>query len=148
MRALMAAPEGAWPDDGPLTARCRQRNKDGDGHLAPDVNCTCGIYATFSLDVIAGYVRQAPILGLVQGFGHTVPHDDGFRAQSVQIACLFAIAEEFTVSPRELDRLAARYNVPVITPHSDHVEDYRHGVRSGFAPGWELDFEAEGPDAA
>jgi hypothetical protein len=135
MRALLAAPEGAWPHDKPLVAEC---TKD---HPAPDPDCTCGIYATYDIDVITGYIREAPILGLVAAGGTTVPGDNGFRAQEVRVACLFAIAEEFTTARRQLARLADHYRVPVVVPHSASCDDYRHGVRSGFAEGWQLDFE-------
>jgi hypothetical protein len=74
--------------------------------------------------------------------GTTVPGDDGFRAEQMKIACLFAIAPEFTIQRRDLDLLADRYGIPVITPHSAVPEEYRMGVRSGFADGWQLDFEA------
>ena len=124
MRALLATPEGAWPHEGPLDAEC-----DGDHDATPDADCSCGIYAAYDVDVIAGYIRQAPILGLVQGFGTTVPGDDGFRAEHAKIACLFAVEPEFTIPRRQLDRLAERYGVPVVVPHSDRCEDYRHGVR-------------------
>jgi hypothetical protein len=152
MRHYLAAPEGAWPpkneENGsprPLVAKCLSKD-----HPAPDKGCSCGIYAATNLDVIAGYLSsEAPILGLVQGFGNTViPAEWGWRAERVQVAALLEVAPEFTVSRRQLEKIGDRYGVPVVVPHSVDVEDYRHGVRSGFAPGWELDFEAEGPDAA
>jgi hypothetical protein len=143
-RALLATPEGAWPNDKPLGAVCSKRDKDGKGHRAPDPDCACGIYATYKIDVIARYVRDAPILGLVQGYGTTVPGDDGFRAEHMKIACLFAVADEFTIQRRDLDWLADHYGVPVVVPHSAAPEDYRMGVRSGFGDGWQLDFEAGG----
>jgi hypothetical protein len=147
VRLMLAAPEGAWPHDGPLVAKC-EAGKKGETHPAPDPDCTCGVYATTSLQVIARYLKEAPILGLVEGFGTLIPAENGFRAEKVTIACLFAIAPELTVPARKLDQLADRYSVPMVVPHSERVEDYRHGVRSGFAPGWELDFEAGSPDAA
>jgi hypothetical protein len=145
VRQMLAAPEGAWPHDEPLVATCKAGGKD---HPAPDPDCHCGIYATTSLQVIARYIKEAPVLGLVEGFGTTIPAENGFRAEKMTIACLLAIAPELTVPHRKLDQLADRYGVPVVVPHSDHVDDYRHGVRSGFAPGWQLDFEAGSPDAA
>jgi hypothetical protein len=92
-------PDDAGPKpDNPygLAAEC---TKD---HPAPDPDCACGIYATYDIDVIARYVREAPILGLIQGSGTTVPGDDGYRAQRATIACLFAIADEFTIARRDL----------------------------------------------
>jgi hypothetical protein len=137
-RALLATPDGAWPNDGPLDAVC------GKGHPAPDADCACGLYAAYKIDVIAEYVRDAPILGLVQGFGTTVPGDDGFRAEHMTIAALFAVAPEFGIPRQDLDQLADHYHVRVVVPHSATPEDYRMGVRSGFADGWQLDFEGGG----
>jgi hypothetical protein len=142
LRRLLTTPDGAWPTDAPLPASCSAQTKDGDSHEPPSEKCSCGIYAATAVDIVAQYIREAPVLGLVQGSGTVIPADFGFRAERVHIACLFDIAAEFTIPRRDLQRLADAYNVPLIRPHSAKPDDYRHGVRSRFAAGWHLDFGA------
>jgi hypothetical protein len=90
------------------------------------------------LDIIAGYLRAAPVLGLVMASGSVIVGEadsstiGGWRAQRVRIACLFEIAEDFTLPRRQLRKLAERYQVRLLRPHSDVAEDYRELVRSGW----------------
>jgi hypothetical protein len=102
----------------------------------PDPDCTCGIYATYDLEVVAGYVREAQVLGLVQGWGRAVPGESGFRVRHARITCLFALSEDFTIGHRKLHALADRYGVPLVRPWSELAEDYRQAVRTGR---WEGD---------
>jgi hypothetical protein len=133
LRRLLATPEGAWPTDGPLVAKCDQQNKDDEPHQPPDPKCTCGIYAASSIEVVADYIREAPVLGLVQGGGTTVPGDFGFRAKEVRIVALFDIEPEFTIPRRDLKRLADSYGVPLVRPYSAQPDEYRKDVRDGFS---------------
>jgi hypothetical protein len=138
---LLSNPDGAWPAGEPIHAVCDQLGKKvgKKAHEVPADNkgCGCGVYASYDVDVVGGYLRGAPILGLIQGWGKVVPGlpdpttIGGFRAQHAQIVCLFEIAEDFTVSRRQLRKLAERYQVPLLRPHSDVAEDYREVVRSG-----------------
>jgi hypothetical protein len=126
-------PDGFWPKSGTLDATCINKRD----HPVPDPNCSCGIYSTYDINVIAQYIRQGPVLGLVQGYGQVInglPDDDsigGFRAEHAKIVCLFSIKEEFTISHRQLRKLGREYNVPVITPWSDLALDYAAAVRNG-----------------
>jgi hypothetical protein len=136
-QVLLSNPDGAWPAGEPIHAACDQLGKKGHQVPADKKGCGCGVYASYDVDVVGGYLRGAPILGLIQGWGKVVPGlpdpttIGGFRAQHAQIVCLFEIAEDFTVSRRQLRKLAERYQVPLLRPHSDVAEDYREVVRSG-----------------
>jgi len=146
MRRLLADPDDAWPPDETLVARCDLGK--GHKHGVPDKDCTCGVYAATDVDIIAPYLREAPLMGLIQGSGRTIPGEDGWRAARCTVTALFDLPYDHfsSVTPRSLvARLADRYRVPVIVPHSDRPDDYRQGVRTGFADGWQLDFHASGP---
>jgi hypothetical protein len=71
-----------------------------------------------SIEVVAGYLQGAPVLGLVRGFGTVVPAEFGFRAEGVRIAALFDIDCSFTIPRRDLERLAHAYSVPLLRPIS------------------------------
>ncbi len=43
----------------------------------------------------------------------------------------------FTIPRRDLERLAHAYSVPLLRPISAVPDDYRFGVRSNFAEGWQ-----------
>jgi hypothetical protein len=80
-----------WHPAKSLAARCRasavvgtiaSRVEGHDSHDAPQVNCTCGIYAVKTLDHFrsAGYERFG-IYGEVYLWGTVVEHELGYRAQ-------------------------------------------------------------------
>lgn len=136
-----STPDGYWPKmnsdlGSTLEAKCRTHRDEKD-HFSPDPDCTCGIYATYDLTTIARYIKQAPVLGLVHGYGTSIPGEadgytmGGFRSEKARIVCLFALAEDFTISYRELKRLGKEYGVPVITPWSTSVNDYAAPIRNG-----------------
>jgi len=130
-------PNGYWPKKmGPmgtsvLEAKCLANND----HHVPDKNCTCGIYATYDSAVIAQYILQGPVLGLVQGYGTVVPGEandetlGGFRAEKAKLVALFEISPDFTIPRRQLHRVGQEYGVPVIVPWSVHAGDYAAAVR-------------------
>lgn len=132
-----STPDGYWPKDEDLVARCKI-NPSLEDHFAPTEACTCGIYATYDLNTIARYInRGAPVLGLVQGYGATVHGiadtitKGGFRSEKAMITCLFAIDENFTISHRELRKVAREYGVPVVRPWSQSIADYAAAVYNG-----------------
>jgi hypothetical protein len=92
LRATARHARGAWPTDKPLIARYTKRGKDGKPLRRPsDKDCACGVYSANSIEVVAGYLQEAPVLGLVRGLGTVVPAEFGFRAEGVRIAALFDI---------------------------------------------------------
>ena len=76
-----------WMPGQPLSAACRtlaERAEDGlSVHDAPQMNCTCGVYAAKSLDGLRalGYMRYGSIYGELYLWGTVVEHQLGWRAQ-------------------------------------------------------------------
>jgi len=80
-----------WNPGQPLAARCRvysagtivgRAEAAHDAHDAPQANCTCGVYASKSLEHLrtTGYARYG-IHGEVNLWGTVVEHEQGWRAQ-------------------------------------------------------------------
>jgi hypothetical protein len=117
----------AWPPGKDLHAIC-PRSK----HPAADPRCTCGIYAATDIGHAAPYTGFGNVFGLALGWGeHVVPADNGFRAEYARIAAIFAVVREVSMEEPHLARIAKLYGVPLITPHSVEVEDYRILLREG-----------------
>jgi hypothetical protein len=132
----ISLPEGEWRPKQLMGARCLRR-KD---HAVPDPDCTCGVYATTDLDVVNDYLNpESPVLGIVELGGHTVPAPQGYRAEAARVAALLLIDEMFTLKHSVLAKVAERYNVPALVPHSTRPQDYRSELhQSGFgAADWE-----------
>jgi hypothetical protein len=121
--AALSDPAGDWPRDAPLQATCA---KAGNGHQVPARNCTCGIYATTSLDIIDRYLTaDAPVLGVVELGGTVIPATQGYRASHARVAAIMLIDQILTLRPATLRALSAAHRVPALVPHSEDPEDYR-----------------------
>jgi hypothetical protein len=117
----------AWPPGKDLHAIC-QRSK----HPAADPECVCGIYATTNIGHAAPYTGVGNAFGLVYGWGeHVVPADDGFRAEYARIAAIFSVVRDVSLEKAHLARIAKLYGVPLLTPHSLELGDYRVLLRDG-----------------
>jgi hypothetical protein len=142
-RAL-ADPEGqsGWLPKQPLVAQCGRGGipfpieQDGNEHgPIPAKRCSCGIYATTKIEVINQYLGnevidnsiaiRGPVLGVVEMGGRVIPATQGYRAAEVRIAAILLISDVFTKPHSQLKRLAERYGVPALVPHSLNPEDYR-----------------------
>ena len=132
----MAAPIGNWPHGAPLAATCsqppvRKRKKDEDDGepdhgRVPSPHCSCGIYATTDLEVIAGYLsRTAPVLGVVELGGRIIPASQGYRAAYARVAVILLLDEALTEPWPLLRELADAYRVPAVVPHDADPESYR-----------------------
>ena len=132
----MAAPLGNWPHGEPLAATCsqppvRKRKKDEDDGepdhgRVPSPHCSCGIYATTDLEVIAGYLsRTAPVLGVVELGGRIIPASQGYRAAYARVAVILLLDEALTEPWPLLRELADAYRVPAVVPHDADPESYR-----------------------
>lgn len=145
-RAL-ADPEGqdGWPIGQPLVAHCgHDRSATGEASKNPDhgpipaKTCTCGIYATTSIQVINQYLGnevingtiaiRGPVLGVVELGGHTIPATQGFRAGGARVAAILLIDPVFSLSKSQLKQIADIYQVPALVPHSLIPEDYRDSL--------------------
>jgi hypothetical protein len=65
-----------WPLRRPVRAECARRRF----HRVPDVDCTCGIYATISTDPLRR-TRDPAALGVVALWGRVLEHEHGYRAE-------------------------------------------------------------------
>jgi hypothetical protein len=140
----LADPEGqnGWPIGGPLVAHCgHDRSATGVASMNPDHGpipskpCTCGIYATTSIQVINQYLGneiiqgtiaiRGPVLGVVELGGRVIPATQGFRAAGARVAAILLIDPVFSLSRSQLKQIAEIYQVPALVPHSLDPEDYR-----------------------
>lgn len=96
---------------------------------SPVVTCTCGIYAASSLAATLEVSRTRShlqlVLGIVQGWGRVVEHDDGWRAEFARPVALLRGTPSVTARlwppsrrrARLMEALAQAYDVPLIVEH-------------------------------
>jgi len=133
----ISSPEGDWNKAG-LIAQCGRSKQHENG--VPDPGCSCGIYAAIDLQVVSTYLsREAPVLGIVELGGRTIPATQGYRAEAARVAAILLVDEMFTLHHATLEKVAAQYEVPPLVPHSVVAEEYRSELqRSGLSPAdWE-----------
>ena len=120
-----------WPPEADLRATCPHNPKaPPDKHQPPDKDCSCGIYAAYDIPAAAPYTGIGNVFGLVYGWGkEVVPAINGFRAQYARVAAILAVAPEVSLDTRKLRKIAQLYDVPLVTPFSVNVADYRDLVR-------------------
>jgi len=127
----------SWPADQDLHAICHRSR--GDKHKPPAKSCGCGIYAAYDIEAAAPYTGVGNVFGLVWGWGkQAVPAINGYRAEYARIAAILPVAREVSLGPTHLRKVAKLYRVPLITPHSLKVEDYRPQLRQ-LPPGRFID---------
>jgi hypothetical protein len=114
--ALRAPHRGTtWPASGALTAACGVTPE----HAAPAPGCNCGLHAWHPRPGTARRLlgSRGTVPGVMVAWGTIEVHEDGLRAQHARPHTFFA-------APRAnralLDRLAARYGVPVVTVDGAH----------------------------
>ena len=121
-------PEGEWSKDSLMIARCAKGEQHPDG--VPDAGCSCGLYAATDISVLSAYLStQAPVVGVVELGGRTIPATQGYRAAAARVAAVLLIDPIFTVPHSDLRRIAAAYRVPALVPHSSDPERYRSEIR-------------------
>jgi hypothetical protein len=134
----ISSPEGEWKKGDLMIAQCTQRKSHENG--VPDPGCTCGIYATTDLEVVNDYLcNEAPVLGIVELGGRTIPATQGYRAEAARVAALLLVDEIFTLKQAVLAEIADKYKVPALVPHSTQPEAYRSEIHQpGFGTAdWE-----------
>lgn len=106
--------DGAWVAW--VTASCLS-------HVAPDEDCTCGFYATKSVDELAVFVpvidlqgacslddgSDGAVVGRVQLAGKVIEHESGYRAERARIAELIPTTTDEGIT----HRLASQLGLPV-----------------------------------
>jgi hypothetical protein len=101
-----------WQPGKPLEAGCRvadlallrgRANAAHSPHDAPQINCTCGIYASKSLEHLreCGYERSG-IHGQVSLWGTVVEHQHGWRAQYAYPKSFFLLPEILPLTLMEI----------------------------------------------
>lgn len=76
---------------GVLTAVCGAYGRSRQ-HLAPDLNCTCGFYASWNFDKVRDFTsttNRALIFGRLKAYGKVLPGELGWRAQNVILDGLY-----------------------------------------------------------
>jgi hypothetical protein len=134
----ISLPHGEWSPGELMVARCLRDKKHAGG--VPDPDCSCGIYATTQLEVANEYLGgEAPVLGIVELGGRTIPATQGYRSEVGLVAAVLLIDEMFTLEHAVLAKIADRYKVPALVPHSTRPEDYRSEIHQpGLGPAdWE-----------
>ena len=78
-----ARPDFVWSPGGLQASVCGR----GYNHKAPDPECSCGLYAAYTLDIIDDYTGKSPIspIFLVEASGRTIIHDFGWRSAEMSI---------------------------------------------------------------
>ena len=128
MARAMSAPEGEWRPGQLMMGVCTTGRHEGP---VPDSNCTCGVYATSDLSVVNDYLSdEAPVLGVVELGGRTIPATQGYRSQAARVAAILLIDEVLSLRHYTLERIAEHYCVPPLIPHSVQPEHYRAVIGS------------------
>jgi len=121
LRAVTYADE-VWAERAATRARCAQEN----GHAAPAHDCSCGLYARFD-PASAETPRSDAVVGAVAMWGRVETHRDGARAEYARPVAL-VLPDDATSDLRDvLDRVAARYDVPLVPPADLEFEALRWG---------------------
>lgn len=135
--------EVEWPKTGKVTSECihpntafnlyfrlnkeeNSRARKFSAHIAPDFDCSCGIYA------LTDYPSQRESLpwpsdaltGVMLGWGHTVIGNKGFRSEYAKIVALVARPR----SPRLMniiEEISQNYAIPVVSRKDVRKDGYR-----------------------
>ena len=122
--------DAAWPARSAMHARCGVR--PSRRHRAPDVGCTCGIYAARHPMSFAGLqaVFQGPAaaIGTVALWGKVIEHADGYRAEfaypdRLRLVCRHCAAQGLDGVPASVVELGGKLS-PVCREHD--VSNSRH----------------------
>ena len=134
-----------WHPNQSLAARCRAsavvgtiagRVEGHDSHDAPQVNCTCGIYAAKTLHHFGAGYEQYGIHGEVYLWGTVVEHERGWRAQLAYPKNLFLSPDALPFTLAEIwPRLQALtlYGSDIFVLDNDQTHSL-WGKSSGFDP--------------
>src|ERR1019366_8784923 len=100
LRSLNGKP---WSPCKPLAAKCGA-GKAHDAHGVPQTDCTCGVYASKSLEQLltTGYAKCG-IHGEVYLWGTVVEHELGYRAQYAYPKTLFLPSDLIPSDTKEME---------------------------------------------
>ena len=136
-----------WMPGQPLSAACRTlagRAEDGLAvHDAPQMNCTCGVYAAKSLDCLRalGYMRYGSIYGELYLWGTVVEHQLGWRAQFAYpkklVLSIDTVPLNMGAAESRLTTLSA-YSCDIFVQHKEGTEPLWHSQTGYDAVGLDL----------
>ena len=116
----------AWEPRVRYEARCRANEE----HLAPDLSCSCGIYAYNSREgVINDFPRE--IIGQVYLWGRVIEHEHGYRAQFAYPKSLIIINESILA---QAGWLSYKFGVPVDSIKLEKIEEEKFKVPPRWTP--------------
>lgn len=72
-----------WSRGGLVQGTCSKNSS----HKYPEENCICGLYATFSKNILYEYLYRSPLspVFLVEASGITIIHENGYRSEEMTI---------------------------------------------------------------
>ncbi len=120
-----------WPALRPARAACVRRRR----HEVPGFDCTCGLYATRSPELLM-HARDPAVAGTVGLWGRIVEHEHGFRAEFgypqrlMLVCCLcFWVRGTGRSAPDTVVRLRRGRLVPLCDEHVELCRRYGYPVR-------------------
>ena len=127
----------AWPFRTPVRAECARRRF----HRVPGIDCTCGIHATHTTDLLRR-TRDPAALGTVALWGRVLEHAHGYRAEYgypqrlalVCALCLWGHVAADSNGPEVVVRLRGGRLVPLCRPHLELCLRYGYPARRLLEP--------------
>ena len=122
----------AWPRRAPARAECGRRRR----HPVPGAGCTCGIYATRTVDLLRR-TRNPAVLGTVALWGRVAEHEHGSRAeygypQRLALVCALCFWQWGAARSNPPDVVVRRRRgrmVPLCEPHLELCRRYGYPAR-------------------
>lgn len=118
-----------WPPMKPAVATC----KLGRMHVAPSLECTCGLHGAHDTDILRR-TKDPAVLGTVALWGRVIEHEHGYRArfaypQRLQLVCLLCFWQwgEHGDPPCTVAVLPRGRLIPFCEPH--RATAVRYGLR-------------------
>lgn len=115
-----------WPPLRPAQATCTRPRR----HPAPDLRCTCGLYATRTPDLLRR-TRDPAVVGTVALWGRVIEHESGYRGeyaypQRLRLVCYLCFWHRRMVrSASDVVVRAGRGRmVPLCLPHLETSHRY------------------------
>jgi hypothetical protein len=122
----------AWPLRAPVVGECARRRN----HRVPGLDCTCGIHATHSTDLLR-HTRDPSVLGTVALWGRVAEHRHGWRAefgypQRLALICQLCFWQRGATGSNACDVVVRHRGgrmVPLCIPHFELCRRYGYPVR-------------------
>jgi hypothetical protein len=110
-------------------ADCRAQNRGNPPHEAPHSGCTCGIYAGHKPDYEFPKVDYRGVSGIVTAWGNIEVHEDGLRAEWVQVEALSIYDRWHSRQAEAVRRVAESLGSDVVDLYDLEAAVGQYGVR-------------------